>query len=45
MSNDTKNALKKFELENEIQNDEDFYNWDQDAVDKFYDAKAWKKGE
>lgn len=48
MSNDTKNALMKFELENEINevlDDKDFYSFDQDEVDRLYDTKPWKTDE
>lgn len=48
MSQDAKNALMKFELENninEVMDDQDFYSFDQDAVNKLYDEKPWKKDE
>ena len=48
MSSDAKNALMKFELENdvnEVLDDKDFYHFDEAEVDKLYDTKPWKTKE
>ena len=48
MTSDAKNALMKFELENdvnEVLDDKDFYHFDEAEVDKLYDTKPWKTDE
>jgi hypothetical protein len=48
MTQDAKNALMKFELENdvnEVLDDKDFYHFDEAEVDKLYETKPWKTDE
>ena len=48
MTSDAKNALMRFELENnvnEVLDDKDFYHFDEDEVDMLYKTKPWKTDE
>lgn len=43
MSADAKMALQRFELENEIIEENDLYYFDENEIDELYKAKPWKK--
>ena len=48
MTSDAKNALMRFELENnvnEVLDDKDFYHFDEDEVETLYKTKPWKTDE
>lgn len=40
---DSQIALKRFELENEIVEENALYHFDQDESDRLYKEKPWKK--
>jgi hypothetical protein len=43
MSKDAEVALKRFELENEIIDEQELYHFDEAEVDKLFAEKPWKK--
>ena len=43
MAADTKVAQQRFELENEVIEEEQLYHFDEEEVDKLFKEKPWKK--
>ena len=43
MSKDAEVALKRFELENEIIDEQELYHFDEAEVDALFAQKPWKK--
>jgi hypothetical protein len=43
LSSDAKQALQRFELENEIIDENDLYFFDETEIDRLYAQKPWKK--
>ena len=43
MNKDAKTALQRFEMENEIIQEDTLYFFDENEVDKLFEQKPWKK--